>query len=199
MYVFNLKAEQVFDPKKHMERVLGRIGEGDVTIACWEPGQTSPYHCHPDATEIYFCFEGGGKMKTPTETIEFGPGEFVVHPRGELHEFANGPQRTLLFRVRYGNGMSGRTRNGRATLTGSRVPRTSSILRPRLANLAVVGRRVCCRQPVQSMVSDGRGGNGAGMPPVVVPVWWPRRRRRPSLRRPRHRCRRRARRQQSRR
>jgi len=49
-------------------------------------------------------------MKTPTETIEFGPGEFVVHPRGELHEFANGPQRTLLFRVRYGDGMSGRTK-----------------------------------------------------------------------------------------
>ena len=74
MQVFNLKAEQAFDPKKHMERVLGRIGEGDVTVACWEPGQTSPYHCHPDATEIYFCFEGGGKMRTPAETVEIGPG-----------------------------------------------------------------------------------------------------------------------------
>jgi quercetin dioxygenase-like cupin family protein len=110
MYVFNLKAEQAFDPTKHMERVLGRVGEGDVTIACWEPGQTSPYHCHPDATEIYFCFEGGGSMRTPTETIEFGPGAFVVHPRGELHEYANGPQRILLFRVRYGEKMSGRTK-----------------------------------------------------------------------------------------
>jgi hypothetical protein len=28
MYVFNLKAEQAFDPKTHMERVLGRVGEG---------------------------------------------------------------------------------------------------------------------------------------------------------------------------
>src|SRR5262249_15272230 len=65
MYAFNLKAEQRFDAKKHMERVLGTTGEGDVTIACWEPGQTSPYHCHPDATEIYFCFEGGGTMRTP--------------------------------------------------------------------------------------------------------------------------------------
>ena len=92
MHVFNLNAEQAFDPKKHMERVLGRIREGDVTIACWEPGQTSPYHCHPNATEIYFCFEGGGRMRTPTETIEIGPGSFVVHPRGELHEYANGPQ-----------------------------------------------------------------------------------------------------------
>ena len=110
MHVFNLNAEQAFDPKKHMERVLGRIGEGDVTIACWEPGQTSPYHCHPNATEIYFCFEGGGRMRTPTETIEIGPGTFVVHPRGELHEYINGPQRTLLFRVRYGDEMSGRTK-----------------------------------------------------------------------------------------
>ena len=65
MYVFNLKAEQAFDPKNHLERVLGRVGEGDVTIACWEPGQTSPYHCHPNATEIYFCFEGGGKSARP--------------------------------------------------------------------------------------------------------------------------------------
>ena len=110
MHVFNLKAEQAFDTKKHMERVLGRIGEGDVTIACWEPGQTSPNHCHPNATEIYFCFEGGGRMRTPTETIEIGPGTFVVHPRGELHEYTNGPQRTLLFRVRYGEEMSGRTK-----------------------------------------------------------------------------------------
>ena len=110
MYVFNLKAEQAFDPRKHMERVLAKVGEGDVTIACWEPGQTSPYHCHPDATEIYFCFEGGGTMRTPTETIEIEPGTFVVHPRGELHEYANGARRTLLFRVRYGGEMAGRTK-----------------------------------------------------------------------------------------
>jgi len=110
MYAFNLKAEQAFDPKKHMEKVLGRTGEGDVTIACWEPGQTSPYHCHPDATEIYFCFEGGGTMRTPSATIALEPGMFVVHPRGELHEYANGARRTVLFRVRYGGEMSGRTK-----------------------------------------------------------------------------------------
>ena len=37
------------------------------------------------------------------------PGSFVVHPPGELHEYINGPQRTLLFRVRYGAAMAGRT------------------------------------------------------------------------------------------
>ena len=41
-------------------------------------------------------------MKTPEETIGVTPGSFVVHPPGELHEYNNGPERTLLFRVRYG-------------------------------------------------------------------------------------------------
>jgi len=36
MHCFNLKSEEKFDPKKHVERVLGRVAEGDVTIACWE-------------------------------------------------------------------------------------------------------------------------------------------------------------------
>ena len=113
MHVFNLKAEQVFDPKKHVEKVLGRIGEGDVTVACWEPGQCSPHHLHPNCTEIYFCFEGGGTMRTPEQTVAVTPGAFVVHPRGELHEYENGPQRTLLFRERYGADMSTLTKEWR--------------------------------------------------------------------------------------
>ena len=105
MHVFNLDKEQQWDPKHHVEKILGKVGEGDVTVACWEPAQISPYHCHPYATEIYFCFSGGGTMRTPTETIDVVPGSFVVHPRGEVHEYANGPARTLLFRVRYGEDM----------------------------------------------------------------------------------------------
>lgn len=34
------------------------------------------------------------------------PGGGVVHPPGELHEDKNGPQRSLLFRVRYGTDVS---------------------------------------------------------------------------------------------
>ena len=108
MYVFSLLKEQEFNPQKHVEKVLGTVAEGDVTVACWEPGQISPYHCHPHATEIYFCFEGGGVMRTPRETVAVKPGAFVVHPPGEDHEYANGPGRTLLFRVRYGADMNAR-------------------------------------------------------------------------------------------
>src|SRR5215469_12614838 len=108
MLVFKLEQEQQWDADRHVEKILGKIGAGDVTVACWEPRQISPYHCHPDATEIYFCFSGGGVMRTPAETIAVRPGAFVVHPPGEVHEYANGPARTLLFRVRYGADMRAR-------------------------------------------------------------------------------------------
>lgn len=108
MDVFSLESEQEFNPKKHVEKILGKVGGGDVTVACWEPGQISPYHCHPHATEIYFCYSGGGTMRTPERSVEVRPGSFVVHPPGELHEYANGSQRTLLFRVRYGTDMASR-------------------------------------------------------------------------------------------
>jgi quercetin dioxygenase-like cupin family protein len=108
MLAFSLADEQEFNPKRHVEKILGRIAAGDVTVACWEPLQISPYHCHPHATEIYFCFEGGGVMRSPDQTVNVTPGSFVVHPPGELHEYENGAQRTLLFRVRYGDDMSTR-------------------------------------------------------------------------------------------
>jgi quercetin dioxygenase-like cupin family protein len=110
---FQLQAEQRFDAAERVERVLGRVADGDVAVACWEPGQVSPYHCHPNATEIYFCFEGGGQMRTPSEQTAVDPGGFVVHPPGELHEFANGPERTLLFRVRYGDDTASRVADRR--------------------------------------------------------------------------------------
>ena len=109
MKTFDLRAEQAFDPRKHVEKILGLSGGGDYTVACWEPGQVSPNHCHPWATEIYFCFEGGGTMRTPAETVPIAPGAFVVHPPGELHEYENGSERTLLFRIRYGSDMAHRT------------------------------------------------------------------------------------------
>lgn len=110
MLVFRLDDEQRFDPIRHVEKVLGSVAGGDVSIACWEPEQVSPNHCHPDAAEIYFCFEGGGTMKTPNGSVDIKPGAFVVHPPGELHEYVNGPRRTLLFRVRYGSDMAARTK-----------------------------------------------------------------------------------------
>lgn len=113
MQVFDLAREQEWNAQHHVEKILGRIHDGDVTVACWEPGQVSPFHCHPDATEVYFCWSGGGTMRTSETAVAITPGSFVVHPPGEVHEFENGPQRTLLFRVRYGSDMRAHHREWR--------------------------------------------------------------------------------------
>ena len=105
MLVFKLDEEQAWNSEHHVEKILDQIGGGDISIACWEPGQVSPYHCHPDATEIYLCISGRGTMRTAARSVDITAGSFVVHPPGELHEFSNGAQRTTLFRVRYGASM----------------------------------------------------------------------------------------------
>ena len=69
MHAFSLEREQQWDARQHVEKILGKIADGDVTVACWEPGQISPNHCHPEATEIYFCFSGGGTMRTPRNSV----------------------------------------------------------------------------------------------------------------------------------
>lgn len=106
MELFDLRKEEHFDLAHHVEDILHRFGGGDVTAACWEPGQVSPYHSHPGATEIYYCVYGGGRMKLPDRTVDIVPGAFVLHPPGELHEYTNGAERTVLFRIRVGEDMT---------------------------------------------------------------------------------------------
>jgi hypothetical protein len=69
MHAFNIKDEQEWDPRKHVEKILTELDVG--------AGQSVP-------------------------------GSFCVHPPGEVHEYMNGPQRTLLFRVRHGTDMLSR-------------------------------------------------------------------------------------------
>lgn len=102
MDVFDLYAEQEFSTKERIEKILGKYADGDVTVACWEPGQMSSDHAHPEAVEIYMCLQGSGTMKTDSGTAQIVPGSFVVHPPGEFKKFTNGGERTLLFRIRYG-------------------------------------------------------------------------------------------------
>jgi quercetin dioxygenase-like cupin family protein len=102
MFNFDLHKEAEFATQHHVEKILERVGDGDVTVACWSPGQISPNHCHPFCSELYLCIYGGGLMRTETRDVEVTPGSFVLHPPGEVHEYVNGPQNTLLFRVRYG-------------------------------------------------------------------------------------------------
>ena len=108
MHAFSVVGEAEFNPKKHVEKILGKIGDGDVTVACWEPGQTAPIIATRTRPKSISVSRAAAIMRTPRETIDVVPGAFVVHPPGEVHEYENGDKRTLLFRVRYGTDMAAR-------------------------------------------------------------------------------------------
>jgi quercetin dioxygenase-like cupin family protein len=127
-------AGEHFDARRHVEKILASMAGGDVSVAYWEPGQVSPYHCHPSATEIYFCVAGGGVMRTPEAAVAVAPGLILVHPPGELHEYANGPQRTVLFRVRYGAQMTARTVAWRGNAQWRQTPEDAAYFRDHSAS-----------------------------------------------------------------
>lgn len=108
MFIYRVSEHKDFNPGRHSENILGRYGTGDVSIACHEPNQTGPNHAHPGCTEIYFCVEGGGSMRVGDEKVVVSPGVIAVHPPGELHEFSSGSERTVLFRIRYGEDFTSR-------------------------------------------------------------------------------------------
>ena len=64
MRSFDVGSEMRFATTRHVEKVLLAEHRGDFSVACWEAGQISPYHCHPQAIEAYYCVTGGGTMRT---------------------------------------------------------------------------------------------------------------------------------------
>lgn len=101
MEFVDLKAAREFSPKHHIHKSLTATPRSDISIACWEPGQTSPIHRHPGADEIYHVIEGRGLFSDGKIERELGPGDTVVFPAGEFHQ-VTARTRMVLYRVQAG-------------------------------------------------------------------------------------------------
>ena len=101
MDIIDLKAAEEFSPQHHVHKSLTATPRSDITIACWEPGQTSPIHCHPGADEIYHVIEGTGLFNDGQKERRLGPGGTVIFPAGEVHQVA-ALTRMVLYRVQAG-------------------------------------------------------------------------------------------------
>lgn len=53
---------------------------------CYEPGQITPLHVHPDDDEVVFCVEGRGAVTFEArEAVPMAPGSLVSLPAGLPH------------------------------------------------------------------------------------------------------------------
>ncbi len=101
MEFIDLKAAQEFSPQHHVHKSLTATPRSDITIACWEPGQTSPIHRHPGADEIYHVMEGSGLFCDGRTERRLGPGDTVIFPAGDVHQ-VTALTRMVLYRVQAG-------------------------------------------------------------------------------------------------
>ena len=86
MEIVDLEGAREFSATHHVHKTLTETGLCAVSIACWEPGQTSPIHSHPGADEIYHILEGEGLFRDGRTERRLGPGETVLFPAGEVHQ-----------------------------------------------------------------------------------------------------------------
>ena len=101
MEIVDLKASEEFSPDHHVHKSLTSTPRSDISIACWEPGQTSPIHCHPAADEIYHVIDGEGLFSDGSTERRLGRGDTVIFPAGELHQ-VQAVTRMVLYRVQAG-------------------------------------------------------------------------------------------------
>jgi quercetin dioxygenase-like cupin family protein len=101
MEFVDLEAAREFSPTHHIHKSLTSTPRSDISIACWEPGQTSPIHCHPGADEIYHVIEGEGVFSDGRVARRLGAGGTVVFPAGDVHQ-VTALTRMVLYRVHAG-------------------------------------------------------------------------------------------------
>lgn len=101
MEFVDLEKAREFSPDHHLHKTLAETDRCAVSIACWEPGQTSPIHNHPGADEIYHVLEGEGLFRDGRTERRVGPGGTVLFPAGEVHQ-VHSVTRMVLYRLHAG-------------------------------------------------------------------------------------------------
>jgi len=64
---------------------------------CYEPGQITPMHVHPNDDEVIFCLEGRGFITFGDRPhVPIAPGSLVSVPAGLLHGIAAAPDSRMV-------------------------------------------------------------------------------------------------------
>ena len=86
MEILDLMGAREFSPAHHVQKFLTNSARCSVSVASWEPGQTSPIHCHPGADEIYHVLEGEGLFRDGRAERRLAAGATIFFPAGEVHQ-----------------------------------------------------------------------------------------------------------------
>jgi quercetin dioxygenase-like cupin family protein len=96
---------------------------------CYEPGQVTPFHVHPNDDEVIYCIEGRGAITLDEgDSVPIHPGSLVLLPAGLPHGIAAAADSRLVVIYMTSAGYTsvraeGRRGDAGIALPGERTPR----------------------------------------------------------------------------
>jgi quercetin dioxygenase-like cupin family protein len=78
-----------YSPEARVNQPLLSSQDLVTRMNCYEPGQVTPLHIHPDDDEVIFCVEGRGAITFEArDAVPLAPGSLVSLPAGLAHGIA---------------------------------------------------------------------------------------------------------------
>lgn len=82
----NINDLKRYSPEGRVNQPLLTSTDLVTRMNCYEPGQVTPLHMHPDDDEVVFCVEGRGAVTfEEMEAVPMSPGSLVSLPAGLAH------------------------------------------------------------------------------------------------------------------
>ncbi len=93
----NINDVKKYSPQARVNVPLLRSKELVTHMNCYEPGQATPTHMHPDDDEVIFCVEGRGAVTfEDREAVPLQPGCVVSLPAGLVHGLQAAPDSRMV-------------------------------------------------------------------------------------------------------
>lgn len=93
----NLSAVQKFSPDSRVNQEILATASLMVRMNCYEPGQVTPMHLHPNEDEILYIVSGSGTITfKESDDLPVTAGELVCLPADQFHQIVAGPDDRLV-------------------------------------------------------------------------------------------------------
>jgi len=95
--VVNINDLKRFAPEARVNQPLLSSKDLVTRMNCYEPGQITPLHAHPNDDEVVFCVEGRGAVTFEEQAaVPLLPGSLVSLPAGLAHRIEAAPDSRMV-------------------------------------------------------------------------------------------------------
>ena len=93
----NINDLKRYSPEARVNQPLLSSQDLVTRMNCYEPGQITPLHIHPNDDEVVFCVEGRGAVTfVEREAVPLVPGSIVSLPAGLAHRIEAAPDSRMV-------------------------------------------------------------------------------------------------------